>query len=244
METQDAPEIILGIPGPWGSQRELVEAIARDPNGYAFAGNTLMHVDSGVKFEVEFESHVAELGDVFQHASGGRLTKPELKEINSHKQCAYLIGEGGSAEAALGCVDAANALLRAGGYGVKVESAGVAHSREAWLTLGESADELLEMLVAFVGDEDAVFTCGMHAVGLPDACIDGQPGEEAAQALFVFVNFLLFDSPTLGDGDEFAVDEEGSQMYTMILGPSRFEDTEDPFHNPYGQWTLSPVESD
>ena len=61
-----------------------------------------------------------------------RITEEFLDEIDRHKYVIYISGETGSLEEAGHIAQAGDALLKAGGTGIKVESAGKAFTRDKW----------------------------------------------------------------------------------------------------------------
>jgi hypothetical protein len=130
---------------------------------------------------------------------------------------------------------AAATLLDAGGYGVKVETAGVAHSTGDWLEQTHRCEThpgaLYIAYVALVGRTGQFYSCGMHNLGFPDAIIPA--GLTAAQSGAILRGFLmqiLHEQPVLVSGETVVRD-----------GPCHTFSIDDPFHNPFGLWRLWPM---
>lgn len=127
------PETVLCVPGSWKDRSELVTRIADDSGRYLFAGRILMHVDTKEAFELQLEGPDARLVNAFHAAGRHWVSAEDLATIEVHTFVLYLIAPGGSRSRAEGAMAAAGALLQAGGLAVKVDNAGVAHSRGTWL---------------------------------------------------------------------------------------------------------------
>lgn len=133
----------------------------------------------------------------------------------------------------------AAALLKAGGLGVKVESAGVAHAPQAWLDYVETFHlfSSFDALVVYVTGEQA-YSCGMHNLGLPDAITDGVGHAGAADLLRTFNRHQFVESPELFDDQTFAEDAEAT-VYRLRQEPSVDYGEDSPYNNPYGCWRLT-----
>jgi hypothetical protein len=243
MKPTAPPQTILGVPGLWRTRSDLVTAIARDSDGYLFAGMILMHIDTQDQFTLEVYEHDDRLRDAFAVAGRGRLTASELAKIDKHTFCLYLVGEGGSIRSAEKFMKAANALLNCGGLGVKVESAGTAHSPSGWRDLCKNAG-LVAMLNAFVvhvGGDGDFCSCGMHNLGQPDCVVeaDVEPSV-AANLIHRFLLYLLAEKPTIKTGQTFSVDAASPRYRLAKENCSRFP-KDDPFHNPFGIWKMLPA---
>jgi DNA-binding response OmpR family regulator len=172
-ENPSAPLIVLCIPGPWQSQADLVQAIARGGSGYLFAGQVLMNMETRQTCELEFQAQDDRMQAAFRAAGPHWVGTPEMQRIADHSAVVYLVADGGVAMTAEALMQAAAAVLEAGGLGVKVESSGVAHAPADWLELC-AALHLFSAHRAYVlyvtGPQ--VYSCGMHNLGLRDAIVD------------------------------------------------------------------------
>jgi hypothetical protein len=128
---------------------------------------------------------------------------------------------------------------------VKVESAGVAHSREQWMQAWASEDpfDIYSLYVILVGGEDRYFSCGMQNFALPDAAVPTSIEiGEAAHILNVFNLFQLIDSPVLNDGETFGVDADAPRFRLKREPYDEGYTPGDPLHNPHGLWSLQPAD--
>lgn len=237
-------QIIIGIPGPWQTQSDIVTAIAKHSGGFLFAGRVLMELATKQGFGVEIQAHDPNMRDAFVVAGGGRISDEDLAAIARHHHTLYALSSDASIEHARQMMRVGIALLNAGGIAVKVESSGLAHSAARWRELATS-ENLFDLYVAFVtltGDSDCFYSCGMHNFGLPDATVprDLDP-QIAVQVLNVFNSYLLAESPAFADGNTFSTDTD-SPRFVLHKSACHNYEPDDPFHNPYGMWNLKRVQ--
>ena len=234
------PRTIIGVPGTWPTRSDIVSSIAKNSGGYLLAGAMMMHIETKTIFQVDVYDFDENLVEAFYLAGGGKIAAEDLKRIADHTFCVYLITEGGSIASARRMVSAGQALLKSGGLGVKIESAGVAHSPTAW---GQFAAEdllgnLLKAFVTFIGDGEVYYSCGMHNLGYPDCVLEAPvSAADAANLLHTFLGYLLVENPNLSSGETFSIDAE-SPHYRMSKETCSMFTPDDPFHNPYGIWRL------
>lgn len=241
MSQLDPPLIILCVPGPCMDAKELVESVARHSEGYLYAGQILHHIATGASFQLVMEEKSEDLAEAFELASSGRLKEEELKSVADHACCLYLLAEGGSIDSAKSAMAAASALLKCGGAGVKVESAGTAHSKEAWLSLCESDDYLVPQMIGLSNDGQILRSHGMHAFGLPDVqTAYAVESEASADALYGLLHYMVHESPQLQAGQTFSLSSEEPSFGLSHL-PDQAEEEDDPFFNPYGLWDMRPL---
>jgi hypothetical protein len=244
-------ESVVCVPGPWPDREALLRAVAEllaeDGPRFVMAGAVMVEVVTEGALEWEWHPRDAGLARSFEVAGRGGLTPRELAAIAEAPGHVFLIDpEGGSVEAARRMMIFAHGLLRAGGLGVKVESAGVAHSAETWRAMTAEAHDMEAVLAAFlavVGDpEQGFFTCGMHNLGLADAVVPASLDPEAAVDLLdVFTLYIASDEPDLESGQTFAADED-APVYELEHQPCAHFPPGDTFHNPFGLWALLPLE--
>jgi hypothetical protein len=239
--------IVVGIPGPWHDLAELSSDIAAHSPGYALRASDLVHTADDQHYQLELMERDPHLRNTFALANPSSFTPADLALIDVHEQIAYLAGSGGSTKAACAMMHAAATLLQAGGFAVKVETSGAAHSARDWLMQSERCPDHVGALyiayVALVSGKDAVYSCGMRNLGYPDAITSPTPN--AGQALELLRGFLmgLLHDPlaepltvvsgqtTIGDGagGRYRLDLESCQIYPP----------EDQFYNPSGMWRLT-----
>jgi Domain of unknown function (DUF4261) len=236
---------VVGVPGRWATHSDLVKAIARDSGGYIFAGMIIMDVATQVGWQAEVYPPDPNLLEAFTYAGLGRLDQETLDAIAGHTFMFYVVGEGGSLEAARGIMRVVCGLLRAGGIAVKVESAGLAHRAEVWQQLAGEAETsdaaLYHAYVTRIGQNDTglFYTCGMHNLGLRDVVVqDALPPREAAALLQTFALYTLLERPLLESGHTFSVDPHAPR-YRVLAEPCELYTEDELFFNPFGVWRLS-----
>lgn len=236
------PEMILCIPGPWKDRSELITSIVNCDSGYIFAGRILMNLTSEYSCELDYCDRDPQMIGAFQAAGGHWSDTAEMAAIATHQSVVYLISDGGSREDAEATMLAAKALLKAGGLGVKVESAGLAHSPDAWIKMCQNFAQFSahRALVVYITGRDEVYSCGMHNLGLWDAITTIDNKQQAVELLRVFTWYQFTESPELRAGQTFSVDAE-SDIYRLREYQGVDYGEESLFSNPYGTWELVPA---
>jgi hypothetical protein len=237
------PQIVIGIPGGWPNRSDIVTAIASRSDGYLFAGMVILRIGTKEGFTLEVYEHDPNLKNAFSIAGRGRLTEDDLNAIGSHTFTLYLVAPGGSVEAAKKLLHAANGLLKAGGFAVKIESTGIAHRADQWAEFcaHDHLSNLLLAYVTYIGSQGVYFSCGMHNLGHPDAVVEAAiHPNDAAKMLHSFVSYVLVENPTLKDRQTFSIDANAPR-YRLFREPCTMYEVGDLFHNPFGVWKLTPV---
>lgn len=237
--------IVLGIPGPWPDHVEFANALSGGGRGFGLCDGQLTHAASGQQFGLEMMEHDPGLRLAFELANRQSLAPADLDRIATHRQTAYLFGPGGSLGAARNLMQAAAAVLDAGGYGVKVETAGVALSAQDWLEQTRRRETHVGALyiayVALIGRQGQFYSCGMHNLGFPDAIVSaGLAAAQAGALLRGFLMQIIHEQPLLVSGETVVNDESGKQ-YRITHEPCHTFPPDDPFHNPFGVWRLQPL---
>ena len=231
-------EVVLCIPGVWADTSELIENLAKAGCGYIFAGRVLLNMETQESCELQFEGTDERMMRAFEAAGAHWKDTPEMDVIDSHKSVVYLIGNGGSVAAAHSVMDAANALLKAGGLGVKVESSGIAHPPQDWAEQCQY-NYLFKShasYVVYVVDDD-VYSCGMHNFGLPDAIVNSNDSTDPAELLRAFTHYVLTESPQIKSGQTFSVDSD-APVYSILESHGIDYGPDSLFNNPFGTWRL------
>jgi hypothetical protein len=234
------PPLVLCIPGPWTDHDALRHALMEHGDGYLFAGRVLLHIDSGFSCTVLQEDADTRMPQAFAAAGYHWRDTPAMQAIGTHRMVVYLEGQGGSRANAEAMMLAASCLLRAGGFGVKVESSGIAHAPDAWLDFTQylHLDSAHAALVAYVGDADNCYTCGMHNLGLHDAIIVRSDSAAPAQVLQAFTRYLFGEAPSILDGQTFRAAADARRYRVHAAAGQPYAD-DDLFRNPYGTWRLA-----
>ena len=238
----ELPRGVIGVPGNWRDHEEVVQSISQLDSGWAHVGQALANLETGRTFVLEEYSFEPRMRDAFTCAGAGRIPEKELGEIADHKMTLYVSSDVGSVETTLELMDAARVLLDGGGLGVKVESSGVAHSKSIWPDLCDDTDmgAKLHAMVAFVGDDNSFYSCGMHHFGLRDVVVqDTLDPLVAGKIMEGFCSYQLMEAPAMLDGETFSL-QEGEPRYQLHREPCHEFAEGDLFHNPYGIWRLVP----
>jgi len=232
------PRTIICIPGHWSSRVDLLRRISKKSDGYAVAGQTLVDTETKEAFTLEVDGHDERLASAFRAAGQHWATEDDLAAISRHTFALYLIGEGGSCDRAASLMAAADALLRAGGYAVKVESTGLAHSADDWHELVEQRhlQSTYRAFVVVVSGRD-VYSCGMHNLGLRDAIVRAEEDDDPAELIRAFTFYAFSEAPVIREGDRFSV-RKGAPRFRLASEECNLYGEDDPFTNPYGMWRL------
>ncbi|WP_212935484.1 DUF4261 domain-containing protein [Bacillus hominis] len=236
METK----IVIGIPGLWKDRTELIQEAA-SKSSYMLAGNSMHHKEKEIGFEIDIYEQDPSLGEAFFYASGERFDGELLRKLEEHTYTVYVIVKVEDIERLQEVIDVGMELLNAGGLALKIETAGVAYSKDEWKELAEDKEifPMYSRLVTLVGDkEDGYYSCGMQAFNLPDVVLDGGIDPEVAVDLLNDFNLHnIFEKPNLKDGDTISFTED-SPMYRLAHYIDDRYEQEDPFYNPCGVWKL------
>jgi len=232
------PSIVLGVPGLWKDRTHFLHSVI-ESSDFLFAGNVLFHPPTKRGLVVDMYEHDPRLQEAFAIAGGGRIPPADLEAIGRHTMTPYLIGPGGSLENAKFMVQAAAAILKAGGIAVKIESTGVAHPRDRWLKLvdQELVVHGIDSFVVFLDGKGDFYSCGMHNLGFRDALFVSPP-PDALEQLRLFLFYSQNPKQPLSDRNTVTL---GSIKYRMHATPCDTFPADSPFHNPYGLWTLARV---
>ena len=201
-----------------------------------------MNIPTGKHFELEICDRDERMANSFKTAGLiNRVSDSFLEEIDCHNTVVYLIGEGGNMEAAEALARAGYAILKAGGIGVKVETAGKAFMKEQWANLLEDEFQAssckMFVLTSISTDDGAVFSCGMHNLGLKDTIVFDEPIEQAVSLISIFSYYQIIDKPTISPNQTFS-QSAGGTCYQITEEPNPPYKGYELLGNPYGMWRL------
>jgi hypothetical protein len=232
----------VGIPGFWQNRSEIRESLITQD--LLFAGFILL--DHQTKFHVQLEvaPYDPDLAVAFGYAGGGLISEKELERIANHEHTLYLICESQEPKDLQMLMHVGAKVLQAGGLAVKVETSGIAHSKERWmeLTHGGNENSLYQALVAKVRHEEGLYTCGMHQFGMRDAIVYDAMIllDDAAQLLNGFLLYLMLEKPEIQVGHSFSLGEVSS-WYRIGVEECTSYEADHPYYNPFGLWSLKPM---
>ncbi|WP_299675803.1 hypothetical protein [uncultured Tenacibaculum sp.] len=234
---------VLCIPGNWNSREEIVNSIAKENlNQFIFAGMVLLNLKTNKGFELEICERDERMKTSFKYAGMiNQLSEEYLDEIDQHNFVIYLSGETGNLESAKEIAEAGKAILKSGGTGIKVESAGKAFNKKHWIDLLTNYEEsnLYEMFVldAIANKNGNIYSCGMHNLGLKDTIIIGEEFDNAITLMKTFNYFNLMDKPELKENDTFSPREDWPSFIITEEKNQPYGGNE-LFENKFGMWSL------
>ncbi len=238
---QDAPpSVVARIPGPWKQPTSLAQAL---PDGYRLSGGRLQ-LPGGR--QVQFGAMAADSG--FRKVFVSACRRPPLPEqrsaIDRCRAAVCLITPGGSMEAARRILEAAAAVVRAGGLGVLIDTSFIAHRRGDWLEHAShpGVDGLLRAFIRPLVSVDELWSLGMHAMGLRDIVMPRSGDhEEDCITLESVLDYTLTTDLIIADGDLIG---DIAPRFRLHKEPSCRFGPDSPLHNPHGQWRLEPFVPD
>jgi hypothetical protein len=162
---------VICIPGSWISWDEFILSIVGATKGeYLAAGNILMNAKKERHYTIEFCERDDKMKESFSYA--GRVTRVTdnfLHEIGNHKHVIYISGPTGNLKEAEYIAFAAEGILKSGGLGIKIETAGKAFEKGKWYNMLQNFEEsnLYQMFVidSIVDKDGTVYSCGMQNLG-------------------------------------------------------------------------------
>lgn len=240
-------ETVLGIPGLWDTREKLMGALmSTHGTRFMLAGDTLLDTQSGESVQLQEGGFIPSLVASFRQSGVySDFTEADYASLGTHKQCLFLVeGDGGSLATAAKMVAFGQAILQAGGLAVKVESSGKSHTEQDWLDLDPSdVEDLFWAYVMLSGTPNRWYSCGMHNLGLPDISLGGVTDSDMAATLVdTLARYLLIDEPDIQEGESFGLGPN-EPAFRMTKIPCAAFPTDDPYHNPFGLWEMTPVES-
>jgi hypothetical protein len=232
-------EVALRIPGQWAS----VEALAaRLPLGCRL-DDRYLYLEDDSKYEWNALNADDEFLKIFAQ-SCQRMPSERDRDVIEHYTVNFcLICPGGSIAAAKNVLRAAAAVLRAGGAGVFVDNAGIAHGSDDWHSLSEGADDggVFWAFIAFIGNKKDIYSVGMHILGHRDAIMPRTGNDEKDRLILAsFLGYTYRSGVTLSENEIIA--DPSLPSFQLKSDPDERMPKDAPMHNPFGRWRLEPVE--
>lgn len=233
--------LLVCVPGPWEDGADLVRrVIVLEPKGqFVLAGGVLADIADKDHVALEFHPSDTQMRTAFELAGQGKLSESILSAIEQHRSVAYLrfpLRLRGERHRILKFTDV---LRRTGGFALKVESAGVAHTWKRWSALlGGSEFDLYCASVGLFGGNDRYYSCGMRHFGLAECSVSRfMELAEAADLMNRFNYWRIIDDPVLTSGHIFSLAPDAPR-YRLTLEQDRQHSPDDMFFNSHGVWFL------
>ena len=133
-------------------------------------------------------------------------------------------------------MEAASAIIQAGGAGVFIDNSALAHSGQAWIEMASSGDTdaLSFAYVSVIHGNPNIWTMGMHMLGLPDIEMDQDYGR--GDDVIEIMRYLCASKKPFGDG-HFVADENGPRLHVFAKDDQRSKPNS-PMFNPHGRHLL------
>lgn len=237
---------VLCIPGKWNNREEFILSIVSSTEGeYINIGNVLLNTKLKQYYTIEFCERDEKMYKSFQYA--GKVNDVSdlfLEEIGSHKYVIYINAITGNLKEAANFAFAGLAILKSGGIGIKVETAGKAFEKDQWAKCLKNVEtpNLYDMFVldSIVYPDGSTYSCGMHNIGFKDTIVLGEKFKDAVQLIRIFSFYQIIDNPTIHNNQTFSIDSD-SPNFKITNELSQPNKGIKLFENPFGLWKLSRV---
>jgi hypothetical protein len=185
-----------------------------------------------------------DLARLFALLGQGQISPTTLKKIDNYQQIVYLISTDVGYDSCLEIAKFTEMFLSIGGIAVQVESAGIVHERDKWVSNYNSEDlfDIYSLFVVLIEGDNYYYSCGMHNFGKPDVMVDlTEDINLAIYVLNVFNYYRLIEFPIIQDGQTFQPDLT-SPIYQIKWTESNRSEVDDSLlFNPYGRWYLTRI---
>lgn len=222
------------IPGLWTHPQELADALPAD---HRLMPDSLILPDLT---EIGFGAARAdtEFAGIFRNSCRQEPSEDELAKVDRYRVNVFLMGPGGSLEAARKMMEAASAIVRAGGAGVFIDNCGLAHGGQNWLEMTDDGgpDAISFAFVSIMRGKLDVTTMGMHCLGLRDIVMKREDVEGGGFDIVEVIRYLARGDKPVDEGHLIA-DLDGPRFrVSLIDSDKRFAGS--PMDNPYGRLKL------
>ena len=223
-------KITFRIPGNWNHPTELVD---RMPKGYQLTPEALVLPNGS---EIDFTPLPVddEFISIMRSSCRTPMTETETGILDSYTVNTCLSGPGGSMSQALQMMQGAAAMIHAGGAGVFVDNAAVAHSGQAWCEMAKvgGSDAMSFAFVSIINSADKIWTMGMHVLGFPDVEMEHSCG--SGDDVIEFMRYICSSEKPVANGHVIA-DELGPRFHVFAKADEK-SPSGSPMFNPW--WRL------
>jgi hypothetical protein len=190
--------------------------------------------------QVEFGAARADdkFASIFRSSCRQPATEDELARVDAYTVNVFLRGPGGSLESARKMMEAAAAVVRAGGAGVFIDNSTVAHGGQNWIDMTEdgSPDALTFAFVAIIGNQTDVWTMGMHVLGLRDIVMKRADLEAGGMDIVEVIRYVASSEKPIDDGHVLA--DLSGPRFRVVTEDSPKSLAGMPMYNPFGRLKL------
>jgi hypothetical protein len=224
----------LRIPGTWSHPRELLERL---PEGCQLTPQSLVLPDE-TRVDAGFLDADAQFARIFRISCRQPPADEEMAAVDGYTVNVVLSGPGGSIAAARKMMQAAAALIQAGGAGVFIDNCGLAHGGRHWLEMTQDGgpDAVSFAFVSIIRGGDDVWTMGMHVLGLRDIVMKRADIELHGFDIVEVIRYLAHGEKPVGEGHILA-DLNGPQ-FQAFAEDSPSDLTGSAMQNPFGRLKL------
>lgn len=230
------PRVTLLVPGNRDNLDDWARALHR--SGVDLVDGALHAPFLHNPIPVELIDNDGGFGDAF---SLGAVASRSLAQITEAPTALLLKSPIDLLEGRAALVRVVAALQTAGALAVRIEESKVGWEVARWLALfdADNPSHWHYAAVAYLHDDVAVQSCGMHAFSRPDVLTPTEGDPEAAQHLASQLNvYQLAEDPLLLSGQTFSP-EPDSPRRSVERWPYTAYPAGHACHNPYGAWRLS-----
>jgi hypothetical protein len=226
--------IAMRIPGQWAHPQELAERL---PDGCRLTDEGLILPD-GTQVEIGAGAPDDQFAGIFRSSCRQPATAAELATVDGYTVNVFLSGPGGSLQAARTMMQAAAAIVRAGGAGVFIDNSTLAHGGGHWLemTADGGPDALSFAFVAIVRGKTDVYTMGMHVLGLRDVVMKRADVESDGFDIVEVICYLARGEKPIENGHVIA--DLGGPRFQAFAIDSGEMPAGSTLHNPFGRLKL------
>lgn len=234
-DPERVPSVFMLVPGPWQRPQQLVEALREH-------GLEAMAADDNSLSAGEIRVDIVEDDGLADGLAWGRKGPLPDELIERVAECTHaaLIEFGGCLHEGVALLAKLGSALRdLGGVAIRMEASGAACEWESWLAAFQSGElaRIYAHCVLMIGDEDEMFTSGMHQFDLPDAQVANMDPSEAVRWLDALCEYQLDERPCLISGHTFRPDPQSARR-VLERWPDPHHGPDDGRHNPFGQWRI------
>jgi hypothetical protein len=226
--------VAMRIPGQWAGPQDLIEKL---PDGFRLTPESLIFPD-GTQVDFGAVRADGQFAEIFRTSCRNEPTPAELATLKGYRANVFLSGPGGSLAAAHKMMQAAAAIVRAGGAGVFIDNGALAHGGGHWLEMTEdgSPDALSFAYVNIVRGKAEVTTMGMHVLGLREVVMKRADADAEEFDIIEVIRYLAKGDKPIEDGHVLA-DLDGPR-FKAFAQASPDKQTDSPMYNPFGRLKL------